>query len=182
MINVELNDVNSGSFRVYVAHRENEDFQMPYHVRQIGDYRSKSLLEYEKKLQLLEVGPYLKFFKRVEDAKRKMLELFEDIRRSKKTIIGYGASTKGNTLLQFYGINSTMLPAIADRSPEKLGKKTVGTWIPIISEEEARRRKPDYLFVLPWHFIDSFRKREKELLRTGTRLIVPLPYPHILEN
>ena len=94
---------------------------------------------------------------------------------SGKFVLGYGASTKGNTLLQYYDITPDLLPAIADRNPEKWGREMVGTHIPIISEEAMRKMKPDYLFVLPWGFIDSFQQRESELLARGTQFIVPLP-------
>jgi hypothetical protein len=172
---VELNDVNSGSFRVYVTHPGRQEFKLPYHARQIGHFRVNSLLEYEKSLRLLEPAPYLDFFARVKKNKDRILELLWKIKKENKTVIGYGASTKGNTLLQFCDITPELIPFIAERSPEKVGKKTIGMGIPIISEEETRLRKPDYLFVLPWHFTDSFRKREKALLDSGTRLIVPLP-------
>jgi 2-polyprenyl-3-methyl-5-hydroxy-6-metoxy-1,4-benzoquinol methylase len=180
VVNVELNDVNSGSFRVYITHAEGAKPNQPYHAQQIGEYRVKSLLEYEKKLRLLEAQPYLEFFDRIQKVKTQTLDLLNDIHRAKKTVIGYGASTKGNTLLQFYGITPRLIPYIAERTPEKIGKKTIGTGIPIISEEEARSRKPDYLFVFPWHYVESFKKREMELLKSGTQLIVPLPYPQVV--
>jgi hypothetical protein len=110
------------------------------------------------------------------------LDLLKKIKSEGKTVIGYGASTKGNTLLQFYGITPDLLPAIAERTPEKFGKKCIGTGIPVISEEEGRKRKPDYLFVLPWHFVEAFRKREQALLKAGTQMIVPLPYLQIYKD
>jgi hypothetical protein len=178
-LDVELNDVNSGSFRVVVSHAHNRDFKLPDHAMQIGHFRVNSLLEYEKSLRLMEPAPYLAFFERVMQNKDKILDLLGRIKRENKTVIGYGASTKGNTLLQFCGITPEFMPFIAERSQEKVGKKTIGTGIPIISEEEARRRKPDYLFILPWHFVEGFKKREKELLASGTRMIVPLPNARI---
>ena len=87
----------------------------------------------------------------------------------------YGASTKGNTLLQLFGLTANDITAIAERSPYKFGKKTVGTEIPIVSEEEMRAAKPDYLLVLPWHFIDEFVKRERDYLEAGGALVVPCP-------
>ncbi len=176
VIDVELNDVNSGSFRVYIAHKKNTNFKLPYHAQQIGDFRVKSLLTYEESLGLLKPKAYKDFFKRIVANKNKTMKLLKDIKKKGKTVIGYGASTKGNVLLQFYGITPDLIPAIAERTPEKWGKKTIGTGIPIISEEEARSRKPDYLFVFPWHFVESFRKREAALLKSGTQMIVPLPY------
>jgi len=92
-----------------------------------------------------------------------------------KKIWGYGASTKGNTLLQWWGIDHTLLDGIAERQPAKYGLKTIGTNIPIVSDEDMRKAKPDYLFVLPWHFIDSFVRREQDFLKAGGAFIVPCP-------
>ena len=92
-----------------------------------------------------------------------------------KKVYGYGASTKGNTLLQLFGITPDLVTAIAERSPYKFGLLTVGTNIPICSEEEMRAANPDYLLVLPWHFIDEFVKREQDFISKGGKLVVPCP-------
>ena len=175
VVDVELNDVNSGSFRCYLTHTENRTLKLSYHAQQIGDFRVKSLLEYEKSLDLLSPEPYKAFFKRCVENKEKTLNLLKDLKKQGKTVLGYGASTKGNTTLQFYGLTPDLLPAIAERTPEKVGLKTIGTGIPIISEEECRSRKPDYLLILPWHFTDAFMVREKSLRDAGCKFIVPLP-------
>ena len=96
-------------------------------------------------------------------------------KRKGKTIYGYGASTKGNTLLQWYGLNNNHIDAIAERNPDKYGLKTVGTNILITSEDDMRKAKPDYLLILPWHFIAEFKNREKDYLAAGGKFIVPLP-------
>jgi NDP-4-keto-2,6-dideoxyhexose 3-C-methyltransferase len=93
-----------------------------------------------------------------------------------KTVYVYGASTKGNTLLQYFGLDRTLITAAAERNPDKWGKVTVGTHIPIVSEEEARAAKPDYFLVLPWHFLEEFRLREKAYLLSGGKFIVPMPH------
>ena len=93
---------------------------------------------------------------------------------------GYGASTKGNTLLQFFGIGTDLIPVIADRNSEKFGRRTPGTAIPIISEQASRAQKPDYYFVLPWHFKDSFLAREQEFCDRGGKFIFPLPVLEIV--
>src|SRR5258708_6883902 len=100
VIDVELNDVNSGSFRVYIAHKKNQNFKLPYHAQQIGDFRVKSLLKYEDSLGLLKPKAYKDFFKRIVANKNKTMKLLKDIKKKGKTVIGYGASTKGNVLLQ----------------------------------------------------------------------------------
>ena len=87
----------------------------------------------------------------------------------------YGASTKGNVLLQWCGIDNTIIDYAADRNEEKHGARTLGTDIPIVSEEESRDMKPDYYLVLPWHFREEFLERERETLERGTKMIFPLP-------
>jgi ABC-type Fe3+-hydroxamate transport system substrate-binding protein len=118
--------------------------------------------------------------KRVADLKDQTKDLLHKLRRKGKKVCGYGASTKGNTLLQYYDIGPDLLPAIADRQQAKWGLLTAGSWIPIISEEEMRAEKPDYLFVLPWHFAKEFLSRERELRRQGCRFIFPLPRLRII--
>jgi hypothetical protein len=100
----------------------------------------------------------------------------ERIEKSKgKIICGYGASTKGNTLLQYFGLDNTLIDAIAERSPYKFGHKTIGTNIPILSENDVRKMKPDYMLVLPWHFKESILAREEEFTSKGGKFIFPLP-------
>ena len=99
-----------------------------------------------------------------------------------KKIWGYGASTKGNTLLQWFGLDASFIDGIAERSPAKYGLKTVGTNIPIYSEDEMRKAKPDYLLILPWHFISEFKEREKEFFDRGGKFIVPCPRFEIIEK
>ena len=94
----------------------------------------------------------------------------------------YGASTKGNTILQYAGIGTSLVAAAADRNPDKWGSETIGTRIPIISEEESRAAKPDYYLALPWHFLDEFIEREQEFLARGGKFIVPLPEVRVVES
>ena len=93
----------------------------------------------------------------------------------------YGASTKGNVILQYYGLDHNLITAASERSPEKWGKYTIGTWIPIVSEEEARKAQPDYFLVLPWAFFDEFYEREKMWRERGGKFIVPLPEFRVVE-
>ena len=181
-IDVELNDVNSGSFRVYVTHMFNNSSKLSEHAKMIGMFRVDSLLAYEKTLRLDTAKPYVEFAERVEKQKQETIKLLTSLKEQGKVVMGYGASTKGNTLLQYYGITPDLMSAIAERTPEKWGKVTVGTGIPIISEDEMRAKKPDYLFVLPWHFVNAFAEREKSLLNAGTKMIVPLPNLRIIEG
>ena len=116
-----------------------------------------------------------KFQQNIEELKEQTVSFIKAEKANGKIICGYGASTKGNTLLQWFGLDHTLIDAIAERSPYKFGLKTVGTNIPILSEEEVRNMKPDYMLVLPWHFISEFVKRESEFLRNGGKFIVPCP-------
>ena len=97
-----------------------------------------------------------------------------------KTVYVYGASTKGNTTLQYCNLGYPLIKAAAERNPDKWGLKTVGTHIPIISEEQARKDRPDYFLALPWHFMSEFREREKEYLKAGGKFITPLPRVEII--
>ena len=115
------------------------------------------------------------FVRRVEYNKRITVNFIKKKLKEGKKIFLYGASTKGNTVLQYYGLNYKMIPLAAERSPEKWGKYTIGTGIKIISEKMARNCNPDYFFVTPWGFIKEFVLREKKWLKKGGRFIVPFP-------
>lgn len=111
-----------------------------------------------------------------------MSSFLEKEKKKNKSIYIYGASTKGNTLLQYFKINPKIITAAAERNPEKFGRVTPLTRIPIISEEEARNSKPDYFLVLPWHFKEEFIEREQNFLNFGGKLIFPLPKFEIIKN
>lgn len=176
ILNCSLNDANGGSFRVYaikdLADIKNFSTQQN---RDIFSYNIESILSYEEKLKLDDPETWNIFFSKIELLKKQTYDFLKVEKNKGKTIAAYGASTKGNTLLQYFGIDNTLIDYIAERSPYKYGLKTVGTNIPIISEEEMRKRKPDYLLILPWHFIDEFVKREKEYINNGGKFIVPCP-------
>ncbi|MGM3114914.1 methyltransferase C-terminal domain-containing protein, partial [Bacillus cereus group sp. BC326] len=90
-------------------------------------------------------------------------------------VLGCGASTKGNVVIQYADLTAHELPAIMERYPQKVGLVTPGSRIPIISEEDGRARKPDYLIVFPWHFRDEITRREQDFLAAGGQLVFPLP-------
>ena len=176
IVDVQLNDTNGGSFRIYCM-KENSDKTkfgtQPY--RDICRFRINSLLQYEESLKLDSVDTWVDFYNRINELKEKTVSFIKSEKEKGKKIWGYGASTKGNTLLQYFGLDHTLIDGIAERSPYKFGLKTVGTNIPIYSEQEMRNQKPDYLLVLPWHFIDEFVEREIEFLQNGGKFIVPCP-------
>jgi hypothetical protein len=119
--------------------------------------------------------PYRDFEERVFRHRDDLTRLIRALNADGKKILGYGASTKGNVVLQFCGLTNKDIPAIAEVNAEKFGHVTPGTHIPIISEQEARAIKPDYFFVLPWHFKDGILRREKEYLANGGKMIFPFP-------
>jgi len=177
VMDCQLNDVNGGSFRLYVMKNlpfnEEKFYTQPY--RDVCEFRLDSLDALEYNLKLEEKSTWYAFFAKIEQLKKEVVDFIKGEKAKGKTIWGYGASTKGNTLLQYFDLDNTLIDGMAERSPYKWGLKTVGTNIPIYSEDEMRKAKPDYLLVLPWHFINEFKKREEEYLKSGGKFIVPCP-------
>lgn len=176
VFDVVMNPTNGGSLRVYATPQGSiKNLACPLHWLSIGRARYLGMLEYEKQKNLDSPEPYFEFAKRIETLKKQTLDWLQEQKEKGKLVVGYGASTKANVLLQYYGIGTDLLPCIADANPKKWGLCTIGTGIPIISEEEMRRMKPDYLLALPWFFMNSFLEREKDLLDQGTRFVTPQP-------
>lgn len=161
---IELNDVNGGSFRLYVRHAP---------IAKESDLL-KQLRKQEANLKLLDLQTYIDFRDRVQQNKTEMLQFLKEQKRLGKKVIGYGASTKGNTIMAYYGIGPDLVSFVADRNPIKWGRQTV-TRIPIISEEEARQMKPDYFLAFPYHFMNEFLQREADFLQNGGKFISPIP-------
>ena len=109
-------------------------------------------------------------------------KLLRKLKKDGKSIHVYGASTKGNTILQWCGIDNRIIDVAAERNPDKYGAMTLGTDIPIVSEAQSRELRPDYYLVLPWHFKDEFLQRERDILARGTSLIFPLPSIEIISG
>jgi len=176
IVDCELNDVNGGSFRVYVQKDKAAITSFgTAPLRDVCNYRIQSILNYENIINIESPEVWKQYQKDIDNLKEQTVSFIKGEIAKGKTVYGYGASTKGNTLLQYFGLDHTLITAIAERSPYKYGLKTVGTNIPIISEDEMREAKPDYLLVLPWHFINEFVSREKEFLNRGGKFIVPCP-------
>lgn len=181
VVDVELNDVNGGSFRLYIRNDDADDevFADATH-RALAAERVCALRESERTIGLDTRTPYDDFAFRVERIKNDVVDFVRRQTGAGRKVFVYGASTKGNTLLQYFGLDHAVIEAAAERNPDKWGKVTVGTRIPIVSEEDARARKPSYFLVLPWHFIDEFQNRERAFLRDGGRFIVPMPHFSLL--
>jgi hypothetical protein len=164
--------INEGSIRIYVRKRgKGNALRIPPGAGE----RVALMRDNERKLHLEDKSSYESFAKRVSEAKEKAVEFIRQEAARAKKIHGYAASTKGNTTLQYYGLGPELIEAIADRNPAKWGKVTVGTNIPIVSEADSRKAKPDYYFVLAWHFFPEFKEREKEFLQGGGKFILPMP-------
>jgi hypothetical protein len=164
LLDVEFNTVNGGSFSVTAARSSS---------KHSGDQELiQRLLAEESASGLDDLGAWDGFRLRVEGAKRDLMQFLEDARRSGKRVCGLGASTKGNVLLQYFGIDTRLVEAIGEVNEDKFGAFTPGTLIPLVPEDEILASNPDFLLVLPWHFRDFFLRLPK--LR-GRALIFPLP-------
>ena len=176
-VRVEENDINGGSIRCYVA--KNDSLK---HIRPEWRAQVAAMRQYEFDLELDTDKPYQHFQDRINVHREKLLGLLKRLKTEGKRIHIYGASTKGNTILQWCGIDNRLVEYAAERNPDKFGAKTLGTDIPIISEDESRGMKPDYYLVLPWHFEAEFLKRESKLLEQGVGMIFPLPEIRVVKN
>ncbi|MBL7734765.1 MAG: class I SAM-dependent methyltransferase [Chitinophagaceae bacterium] len=177
LFKVSFNSINGGSIRCYATHLENSSFDNKIDQQFLYSIRQK-----EFDMMLDTDKPYVEFQRRIEDRKRELSDLLTRIKNEGKHIHIYGASTKGNTILQWCNLDNNLIDYAAERNPDKYGAITLGTNIPIISEEESRKMKPDFYLVLPWHFREEFLKREKDILDQGTGLIFPLPKVEIFKK
>jgi len=176
IVDASLNDMNGGSVRVWVTHPRAKTGIATGE----GEKRVRSLMKLEFERYLDTERPYEEFQRNIERVRNNLRELLRSLKAEGKRVFGYGASTKGNVILQFCGITEEDITAIADRNPAKWGTRTIGTNVPIISEGEARSAKPDYMLILPWHFLPEFLDRESEFIRRGGQFIVPLPEVRIV--
>ncbi len=166
--NVVMNMVNGGSFAVTAA-------KVGRGGRRERPPVVQWLLEQEKRIGLGTPRPFRDFEERVFEHRQSLRALILALVADGKKVVGYGASTKGNVILQFCGLSPREIPCIADVNPDKFGRVTPGTNIPIVSEQEARALKPDYFLVLPWHFKAGILRREAEFLARGGQMIFPMP-------
>lgn len=172
---VEFNSINGGSIRCYISHASSSKYRS-----EEWDAQIKKIHHDEFDLELDTDKPYRSFQERINVHREKLYGLLGGLKKDGKRIHIYGASTKGNTILQWCGIDNRLIDFASERNPDKVGARTLGTDIPIISEEESRRMKPDYYLVLPWHFASEFLERERALLQTGVGMIFPLPEINIV--
>lgn len=167
---ISFNDINGGSIRCYATHKESGLYYNKEDHWMMNEVRQK-----EFDLELDTDKPYVAFQYRIEKVKNDLHDLLVKLKKEGKKVHLYGASTKGNTILQWCDINNMLVEYAAERNPDKYGATTLGTNIPIISEAESRAMNPDYYLVLPWHFKTEFIEREKAALEKGTGFIFPIP-------
>jgi hypothetical protein len=165
IFDVELNELNGGSIRTYLCHKD--DYE-------ISD-RVPKQMELEETYRINNLNTYMRFANRVEYFANQLYIFIKAQVNEGKIVYLYGASTRGNTLLQYCRLDNTLIKKAVERNPEKYGKRIASVGIPIIPEEQMRYEKPDALLVLPWHFKDEFVKREEQYLKDGGKLIFPLP-------
>jgi hypothetical protein len=164
---IEFNNINGGSFRITAVKSISS---LPIQTEKLNQ-----AIEAENNAGYQGLEIYKAFAENVSKHRTELMDLLNDLKSQGKKIFGYGASTKGNVLLQYCGIKEADIHCIAEVNPDKFGSFTPNTLIPIISEKEAKAQNPDYLFVLPWHFRDGIIVREDAFLKNGGKLIFPLP-------
>jgi SAM-dependent methyltransferase len=171
VFDVEHVETEGGSLRVYAAHSPS-----PFPINtSVGEF-----LERERADGLDRPETYLKFAKQPQMVKEKLREMLKDLKQQGKKIAGYGASAKGNALLQYCGIGSETINYITDTAPSKQGKYTPGTHIPIVPPERLREETPDYILLLAWNYAPSILKKEEQFRKGGGKFIIPIPKPHVV--
>lgn len=177
IMDVEINGVNGGSMRNYIRKVGSPVQPFPGALERLAAIRAR-----EKALQLDTTAPYDAFYAHACEVRDKLRHFAIDAKAEGKSIYIYGASTRGQVILQFCGLDKSLIDGAAERNPDKYGKVTIGTGIPIFNEDDVRAVKPDYMMVLPYSFIEEFIIRESDYLWNGGKFIVPLPIPTIISG
>lgn len=167
IIDIKFNECNGGSFRIYFAKKLSDKY---VESKLLID----SILENEERHKLRSKDTYIKFMENCDNEIAKLKNFIDIVNKNEKNVYIYGASTKGNCLLQYANITEKDIKYAVERNLNKVGKMT-STGIPIISEEDMRKAPPEFLLVLPWHFRDEIIKRESTFLNNGGQFIFPLP-------
>ena len=173
VIDATTNFVNGGSLRVLVTHKDS---------RRPKSKRYQEILDEEEKWNLEELDTYVQYEQKIKDIIKKSREFIVNEIENGGTVIGLGASTKGNVLLQICRIGKDLLPYISDRNKEKVGLHTLGTDIEIISEEKARKINPSAMLVIPWNFKEEILSREQNFIQNGGKMLFLMPKPYIVDN
>lgn len=174
IVDMAFNDINGGSFSITAAKNESSYPEATALMREI--------MQKETALGLDNITVYQKLEADMREHKDNLIGLLNELKNAGKKVLGYGASTKGNVLIQYCGLNSNLVPSIAEVNPDKFGSYTPGSKIPIISESEATAQNPDYYIVFPWHFRENIIQRNQDFLNKGGKFIFPLPYLEIVSK
>tara|TARA_B100000780_G_C20876769_1_gene348740 strand:- start:85 stop:627 length:543 start_codon:yes stop_codon:yes gene_type:complete len=167
IINIINNDINGSSKQFHISHGNS--------THKVNFKKINDILKDEDKRNVNLKKTLLYFHKDILKIKTRLIDLLKKIKSKKQSIHAYGASTKGNVLLQYFGIDKKFIDFVAERNPKKFNLFTPGTNIKIISEKDSRKMRPNYYLVLPWHFKNEILKREKKIRSKGTKFIFPLP-------
>ena len=167
IFDIKKNNINGASVQLFIC-KLNSRYKN-------NNNSINKIFALEKKLELHKKETYIKFFKKINKIKKKTLSFIKKVKDKNKTIHCYGASTKGNVLLQYFKLNNKFISYVAERNPKKYNLYTPGTNIKIISEKDSRAMSPDYYLVLPWHFKKEILKRESKTIKNGSKFIFPLP-------
>jgi 2-polyprenyl-3-methyl-5-hydroxy-6-metoxy-1,4-benzoquinol methylase len=172
LFDVEELPTHGGSLRIYAKHSENNKIKI--------DQRVEALKEVERQKGLGNLETYLNFSRKVQETKRKLLSFLIQVKIDGKTVVGYGAAAKGNTLLNYCGIRTDFIDYTCDRSPHKQGKFLPGTHIPIYSPDKIAETKPDYVLILPWNLKEEVTQQLSYIREWGGKFVVPIPEVEIL--
>jgi len=170
IFDISRNTINGGSIRCFVTHKNNKIYD-----KENGIKKLKKLISHEKKIKVTKINIYKEFDKKIKKIKNQLNNNISKIIKQNKKIYILGASTKGNTILQFLDIDNKIIPYAIERNKQKIGAKTIGSNIKIIGEKFIKNSEPDYKLVLPWHFKSEIINRELEYIKKGGKLIFPLP-------
>ena len=167
IFDIKTNSINGGSIQLFIC-------------KKTANYKNNNTpinraFSFERKLKLHKKETYIKFFKKIKKIKKQTFNFIQKAKNKNKTIHCYGASTKGNVLLQYFKLDNKMIDHVAERNPKKYNLYTPGSRIQIISESQSRKMLPDYYLVLPWHFKKEILIREKKTIKNGSKFIFPLP-------
>lgn len=168
------NSVNGGSIRVFASHQAYSG-----HGTAESGQRLSRLRDRERERDLKAPSTFLEFGAVIDSLSAKLRDYIQKRHANNELVLGLGASTKGNVLIQLFQLQD-LIPCISERNPDKVGLRTVGTDIELISEAAARDRNPACMLVLPWYFKDEIVERELGYLESGGTLLFPMPYPHIV--
>lgn len=173
----QTNAVNGGSVRLFVCKNSCNIYDLLKYSSELSELKKE-----ERKYNLNDEKTYAEFEKSISQIKNKTNMFVDKINNSNQKVLALGASTKGNVLLQHFGLDKKKIPFISEKNPEKVGLKCLGSDIELISEEKARSLNPKAFIVLPWNFKDEIVKRENEYINNGGELMFPMPYPHVINK